>query len=206
MGSRIPIFPLHMLLLPTLDLGIHAFEPRYRELISHSLADGNTFGVVLIKRGHEVVGPVEPCSIGTLAQISGYAKLPDGRFLFEVEGTQRFRIHSFHPSGRYPMAQVSYMSEPIGNFANAKAVSHEVSRLFDIYRESTGNGDLPVRLPVDPVARSYVVASLVQIDVPEKQRLLEIVSAEERLYAEREILLREIGVLDHIKARRSTKR
>jgi len=197
-GSRIPIFPLHTLLLPTLDLGIHVFEQRYRELIAHSLSNGHTFGVALISHGREVGGPAETRAIGTLAQISGYAKLPDGRYLLEVEGTQRFRVHRSHADGSYPTAEVSFMSEPIGNFAAARANSLDVEDLFTFYRDACGEDDLPVRLPVDPVARSYVVASLLRIDMPEKQQLLEIDSASDRLAAEREILRREIALLRHI--------
>lgn len=202
MGSRIPIFPLHTLLLPTIDLGIHVFEERYRDLIADALQSEHTFGVVLIKKGREVGGPAEPHEVGTLAQISGYAMLPDGRYLLEVEGAQRFRIHSDHRNGSYPTADVSFMSEPIGNFGGARAASQEVSRLFAIYRTSSGDGDLPVQLPVDPVARSYLVASLLRIDIPEKQQLLEIDTAEDRLLAEREILVRELALLDHLQLRR----
>jgi Lon protease-like protein len=201
-GSRIPIFPLHTLLLPTLDLGIHVFEQRYRDLIAYSLSNGHTFGVVLIGHGREVGGPAETHAIGTLAQISGYAKLPDGRYLLEVEGTQRFRIHGSHREGSYPTAEVSFMSEPIGNFAAARANSLDVEDLFTFYRNTCGEDDLPVHLPVDPVARSYMVASLLRIDTPEKQQLLEIGSASDRLAAEREILRREIALLSHIHASR----
>jgi uncharacterized protein len=201
-GSRIPLFPLHTLLLPTVDLGIHVFEPRYRDLIGHSLSNGHTFGVVLIKNGREVGGPATPHTIGTLAQIAGYARLPDGRYLLEVEGTQRFRIHDEFTDEAYPTAEVSFISDPIGNFATARELSREVSRLFHLYRASSGDGDLPVNLPVDPVARSYLVASLLHIDTTEKQQLLEIMSAEERLDVERGILHREITVLDHLRARR----
>ncbi len=202
MAERIPIFPLHTLLLPTTDLGLHVFEERYRSLVAHSLSNGHTFGVVLIKQGREVGGPASPHRIGTLAQITGYARLPDGRYLLEVEGTRRFRIGNTHQNGSYPSAKVEWLPEPIGNFGSARTASREVARLFHQYRARNGDGDLPIHLPVDPVARSYVVASEMRIDQMEKQRLLELESAEERLGAEREILMREIALLDHLRMRR----
>jgi uncharacterized protein len=202
LADRIPIFPLHTVLLPNVDLGIHVFEDRYRALVAHSLSNGHTFGVVLIRRGREVGGSADPHPVGTLARIGGYAKLPDGRYLLEVEGTDRFRIESHKQNGSYPTARVSWLPEPIGNFANARAASAEVAKLFHLYRARSGDGDLPVHLPVDPAARSYVVASQLRIDVPEKQRLLEAESAEDRLRAEHEILRREIAVLDHLRQSR----
>jgi Lon protease-like protein len=202
LGERIPLFPLHTPLLPHTDLGLHVFEQRYRDLVSECLGNNREFGVVLIKRGNEVGGPADPHPIGTAATIAGYARLPDGRYLLEVEGTRRFRILSHSANGSYPGAEVEWLAEPIGNFGHARRASMDVDALFATYRIRGGDGDLPVRLPVDPVARSYVVASLLRIDAYEKQRLLEAASADERLKDEIEILRREIAVLDHLRAKR----
>ena len=202
MGERLPLFPLHTLLLPHTDLGLHVFEQRYRDLVSECLGNTREFGVVLIKRGNEVGGPADPYPVGTAASIAGYARLPDGRYLLEVEGTRRFRILSHGANGSYPSAEVDWLPEPIGNFGHARRASMDVDSLFATYRIRGGDGDLPVRLPVDPVSRSYVVASLLRIDAYEKQQLLETASADERLNAESEILRREITVLDHLRAKR----
>lgn len=202
MGERIPLFPLHTLLLPSTDLGLHVFEQRYRDLVADCLSDGLEFGVVLIKHGREVGGPAEPHRVGTAATIAGYARLPDGRYLLEVEGTRRFRITTESANGSYPTAFVEWIPESIGNFGDARARSLEVDQLFAAYRMCSGDGDLPVKLPADPIARSYVIASLLRIDAPEKQQLLEVDSADQRLGAETEILRREIAVLDHLRAKR----
>lgn len=202
MGERIPLFPLHTLLLPQTDLGLHVFEQRDRDLVSDCLNEGREFGVVLIKHGRELVGPAEPHRVGTAATIAGYARLPDGRYLLEVEGTRRFRIESTTANGSYPAGHVEWLPEPIGNFAQARQASLDVDSLFATYRVGCGDGDLPVRLPVDPVSRSYVVASFLRVDPYEKQELLESSSASERLAQESEILRREIAVLDHLKAKR----
>ncbi len=202
MADRIPIFPLHSLLLPHVDLGIHVFEERYRSLVAHTLSNGHNFGIVLIKQGREVGGPAEPHRIGTLAHISGYARLPDGRYLLEVEGSRRFRIEAHEDTGPYPTARVTWLTESIGNFAGARAASNDVAQLFHLYRARSGDADLPVHLPVDPVTRSYVIASLLRINIPEKQRLLEADTAEDRLRAERDVLRREIALLDHLLSKR----
>ena len=202
MAEHIPLFPLHTILLPHTDLGLHVFEQRYRDLVAHCLNDSREFGVALIKRGNEVGGPADPYTVGTSAVIAGYARLPDGRYLLEVEGTRRFRIDATSSNGSYTSAHVSWLPEPIGNFADARLSGDEVDRLFAAYRLRCGDGDLPVKLPVDPIARSYLVASLLRIDPPEKQRLLELDSADQRLREEAEILRREIALLDHLRAKR----
>lgn len=202
MAERIPIFPLHTILFPTTDLGLHVFEDRYRELVARCLESGEGFGVVLIQRGREVDGPADPFTIGTHAKVVSYARLPDGRYLLEVEGHRRCRIVSLNGTAPYPQADVVWLPEPIGNFANAREMSMEAEHLFATYRMSNGDGDMPVRLPVDPVSRSYTLASLLKIDPGEKQMLLETEAADERLERVVGILRRELALLDHLRSKR----
>jgi Lon protease-like protein len=206
LGERLPLFPLHTLLLPQTDLGLHVFERRYRELVADCLSEGREFGVALIRRSGETrvrtPGFDEPYAVGTAARISGHARLPDGRYLLEVEGTRRFTIESSTVNGSYPSAVVSWLPEPIGNFARARAASREVERLVSAYRALCGDGEVVLPLPVDPVARSYEVASLLRVPPYKKQRLLELASASERLEAEAAILRREVALLEHLRARR----
>jgi Lon protease-like protein len=191
-ADRIPIFPLHTLLLPHTDLGVHVFEQPYRELVAHSLGNGHSFGIVY-----------GDATVGTLARISGYARLPDGRYLLEVEGTKRFKITSERHTRAYPTARVEWLNEHIGNFAQARNAGEDVAALFQSYRAYRGDGDLPVHLPVDPIARSFVVASQLHIDTAQKQELLECDAADERLEAEVGILHREIELLEELRSSRA---
>ena len=191
MAERIPIVRLSSLLLPTTDVGVQVCEDHDRAVVAHALGNGHTFGVVMNEH-----------NVGTLAHIGGYAMLPDGRYLLELEGTSRFEIESVTTKNGYTKAKVHHLPEPIGNFGKARAASQEVSRLFHLYRGRCGDADLPVHLPIDPVTRSYIVAAQLGVEASEKQRLLEIEGADERLVAEREILMREITVLDHLQSKR----
>jgi Lon protease-like protein len=211
-ADRIPLFPLHTLLLPNTDLGVHVFEPKYRDLVAACLSDGEEFGIALIRTGSpngngtkrktDAGAHPTPHDVGTSARVAGYARLSDGRYLLEVEGTRRFRIRGVEANGSYPSASVDWLPEPIGNFARAREASDEVESLVFLYRALGGDGDLPVRLSVDPVARSYQVASLLQIDEPVKQALLESPTAADRLEGELEILKREIALLDLARSNR----
>ena len=199
--DRIPIFPLHIILFPHTDLGIHVFEERYRTLVSTCLEHGDGFGVVLIRKGRAVGGPADPHAVGTLARISAHARLPDGRYLLEVEGGERFRIHSVNGSAPYPQANVSWMTDGIGDFGRAREASDEVASLLELYQLKLGDDSMPAELPVDPVTRSYTVANALKIDPPEKQALLETDTACDRLEREVSILRRELALLEHIDSR-----
>ena len=54
----------------------------------------------------------------------------------------------------------------------------------------------PVHLPDDPVAASYAVGGMLQVELSRKQRLLELPDAAGRLRAELALLRRESRLLD----------
>ena len=203
MSERIPIFPLHTVLLPNTDLGVHVFEPRYRDLVADCLETSAEFGVVMIRPPVNGSADETPHAIGTSAHVAGYARLPDGRYLLEVEGSRRFRILNVQSNGSYPSADVEWLAEEIGNFASAREAGDEVESMVFLYRALDGDGDLPVKLSIDPVVRSYQVASLLRIAAGLKQSLLEEPTAADRLERELEILRREISLLDLARSNRS---
>ena len=53
----------------------------------------------------------------------------------------------------------------------------------------------PFRLPEDPLAASYAIGGMLQIELGRKQRLLELPDAVARLHAELDLLRRETVLL-----------
>jgi uncharacterized protein len=105
------MFPLGTVLLPFAHLPLHIFEPRYRALVKDCLAGDGEFGVVLIERGQEVGGGDVRFGVGTLARIVQTAELPDGRWLLDAVGTERFRVTEWLPDDPYPLAMVEALDE-----------------------------------------------------------------------------------------------
>ncbi|MBS7670869.1 LON peptidase substrate-binding domain-containing protein [Croceicoccus gelatinilyticus] len=87
--SRISIFPLSgALLFPGLQLPLHIFEPRYRALVTDSLARDRMIGMI------QPVRPAEGSplfEIGCLGRIDDVEALEDGRFNIVLDGLARFR-------------------------------------------------------------------------------------------------------------------
>src|SRR5919197_1446066 len=81
------LFPLPVVLVPTEQIPLHIFEPRYRELISECVELESEFGLVLATEDggvHEV---------GTRAAVAAVLEvLEDGRMNVVVEGRERFRL------------------------------------------------------------------------------------------------------------------
>ena len=87
---KLSIFPLPgAILFPGLQLPLHVFEPRYRELVGSALAKDRVIGMVQPQRNAEG-SPLY--AIGCLGRIGDVEALEDGRYNIVLEGEQRFRI------------------------------------------------------------------------------------------------------------------
>ncbi|MFZ5706756.1 MAG: LON peptidase substrate-binding domain-containing protein [Pseudomonadota bacterium] len=90
MGERLSIFPLTgALLFPRGHLPLHIFEPRYRAMVSDSLARDRRIAMVQPR------GPGEPpplFDVGCVGHIQEVERLDDGRFNLILAGLTRFRI------------------------------------------------------------------------------------------------------------------
>lgn len=88
--QRISLFPLPgALLFPGLQLPLHIFEPRYRAMISDSLARDRKIGMIQPREGG-----ANPAlfSVGTLGRIVDVEALEDGCFNVILEGVSLFRV------------------------------------------------------------------------------------------------------------------
>jgi len=90
----IPLFPLHTVLFPNGALPLRIFEPRYLDMISTCMKNGNGFGICLIKEGSEVGKAAETYEMGTLSEISYFNMDVNGMLCITAHGKQRFHILS----------------------------------------------------------------------------------------------------------------
>ena len=182
-GRRLPMFPLGTVLLPFAHLPLHIFEPRYRALVKDCLAADGQFGVVLIERGHEVGGGDVRFEVGTVARILQTAELPDGRWLVDAVGTDRFRITEWLPEDPYPQALVEdFDDEPFdadpgteGEAAERRtAVERLLRQVLALQIEMGFPAPSAVRsLDDDPATAAYEAALLSPIGPMDTQKVLE---------------------------------
>ncbi|MGL5862787.1 MAG: LON peptidase substrate-binding domain-containing protein, partial [Phycicoccus sp.] len=98
--ASLPLFPLGAVLLPGARMPLQLFEPRYLDLarsLAEEPSEQRCFGVVLIRKGHEV-GPdaaADLHGIGCEARVDAMA-LAEGPFGTVVHlvatGVRRFRL------------------------------------------------------------------------------------------------------------------
>lgn len=180
MSTEMPLFPLHTVLFPGAPLQLHVFEPRYLALVEHCLATASPFGVVGIRQGVEVLGPLpEPHDVGCSAHVTSAARLPSGRLDVSAVGSERIRIEVVRRDQSYLVGLVSPMPMPPGDRRQAtraeRQLRHWLGRYLSVLAAaSETREDLsPARLPASPLALAYMAASLLRLPLRAKQDLLE---------------------------------
>ena len=180
----IPMFPLSLVLFPEQILPLHIFEDRYRTMVEEIIDDDREFGVVLIERGSEVGGGDTRKSIGTLAEIIDSEKSNDGRWLLVTKGTKRIETSRWLEDSPYPRAEVSFLDEEEFISFDAqewlKIVTH-MRRVLAILAE-LGDDVAPISINIseEPLLGSFQMSSILPITPFDSQKLLEVVSVDER--------------------------
>jgi ATP-dependent Lon protease len=184
--SRLGLFPLPLVLVPTERVPLHIFEPRYRELIGECVERGEEFGVLLQKPAGEAH------DVGTRATIVEVLRvLPDGRMHVVVEGGDRFRILELHYDRTFLAATVEAVAD-----ADEPPVPDDVERVIRLFhglQETVGSSREPPE-PDSPLLDFEIVAR-VDFGNSEKQELIELTSPRRRYARLAELLDRALDAL-----------
>ncbi len=194
-----PLFPLNTVLFPHMALPVRIFEERYKLMIKRVLEGDGVFGVALIKSGKEVGEPAEPFTVGTTARILKVEPLEQGNVSLSCVGVRPFRIMEVIQWRPYLVGRTTYLEHTVGDADVALVLAEKVRgkfrRYLDVLAQTLRREPLRVDLNVDPQALSYAVGAALQMDNAQKQRLLEVTTAEDRLRLEVEMLREETKVL-----------
>jgi Lon protease-like protein len=199
---RLRLFPLSSVLFPGGLLNLHVFEPRYLKMVSECLADGEAFGVVLIREGDEAGDPnVEPYEVGSVAEILDVTPLERGRLHVATLGGERFKIIEIVSRDPYIVAEVEPYDDITYDEEDVAELEYELRKHFAEYRRllvafSVYADD--AELPLDPTSASFAIADSLQIAEPLKQRMLEISDTKERLVTELGFLRRLLPQLQSL--------
>ncbi len=169
--DEIGLFPLGLVLLPTEQVPLHIFEPRYRELIDECLEQGTPFG--LVYADDDGIRQV-----GTLAIVTEVIeRFEDGRLNVVVEGGERFRLVELTEGRQFHTGLV----EPVDD-QHDPTEPDDVQRALELFTrlvELTGS-DLPAPAAETPQL-SFALAGRFDFSADLKQELLDETSERIRL-------------------------
>ncbi len=106
----IPLFPLSgALLLPTGQLPLNIFEPRYLRMVDDALGAGRTIGMIQPKDIGPRQEPPQLYDVGCAGRITSFAESGDGRYMITLTGVRRFRLQEeVNPDEAYRTATVDW--------------------------------------------------------------------------------------------------
>ena len=194
--STLPMFPLGMVLLPTMVVPIHVFEPRYRKMTKDCLDGDREFGVVLIERGSEVGGGDVRTHAGTVAKIIEAQEFPDGRWGLVVGGISRIQVCRWLEADPYPRAEVQDWPDGERGDHEGDNVSAELPPVVSAWRRvlalqsELGAPGLPAGFEVseDPPTAVWQLAALSPLGPMDRQQLLTTANTAQRLSLLAELL------------------
>jgi Lon protease-like protein len=178
----LPLFALNTVLFPGCMLDLQLFEPRYLDMISRCMKQGQGFGVVCIVEGDEVGAAAGQFSaLGCEALIRDFQQLPNGLLGIRVEGARRFRVLSAQVlPDQLSVAQVQWLSE--SDEQPLRAEHADLAALLSALSAHPLVAALGMSAePAGQQALANQLAYLLPLDSERKLQLLDTASAESRL-------------------------
>lgn len=184
--EQLPLLTFNEVLFPFTEMSFHVSQPSAKALIHQCMRSKNQFGFVLERPGSEE--EPDPYLIGTLAKLTA-AHLDHATNEMDVTilGTSRFRIRRFFEDEKgiltgfvEPIVEEKVkwneMNEPLLEQMKVRSQELVLSTI-----EANDQVGASFRLPDDPVALSFMIASFLQLDLLQKQKLLETTNTLDRI-------------------------
>jgi len=172
--ATIPLFPLELVLMPSMPLPLHIFEERYKLMIGECLEQKKEFGVVY-QKGSDMK------KIGCTARIvQVLRRFDDGRLDIMTQGVKRFVIENIYEDKAYLQAEVVYFDDEMDEGAdNLMADGIKLLEQLDVM---TGKKrDYRSLSKMDHKTISFVLSYNEVFSMEEKQSFLEMRSTRERI-------------------------
>ena len=188
------IFPLpNVVLFPRVELPLHIFEPRYREMVDDAMAGDRLIGMVLLRGDwrRDYHGAPEIFTLGCVGRIETFSQMPDGRSDLVLRGERRFNVREEVAGRAFRQARVDWLADEgddAGELTDTNLrLKSSVTRLL-ARRDREAPPDLWQKLPRDTALLVNTLASVLDLAAIEKLALLECGDVAQRAHRLLEIL------------------
>jgi uncharacterized protein len=181
--ETIPIFPLTgVIYFPNTNLPLNIFEKRYLDLVNDCMSSNKLMGMVQSKKNGE-----EVYNIGCLGKISDFKKSQDGRIIINLAGITRFEIKKeINNNKLYRQFDVDY--KKFENDLTENKINNSDNNKIRILLEKTkkffSKYDLLINWnefqKLNLSQQINTLSMIAPISNEEKQKLLEVITLEEK--------------------------
>ena len=202
--NDIMILPIkNTVLFPGVVIPITVGRQKSIKLVKKAYAGDRLIGVIAQKNTAEDPAVTDLYKIGTLARILKMLVLPDGNTTIIIQGKQRYKVEEFVGKKEYITARVNYLKDKNPLKKNNKQSSAMVQSLKDAASKILRlNPDIPQEAQValdnitNPTFLTHFLSSNLNVDVVDKQRLLDLNDGQKRADMLLSFMLQEIDVLE----------
>ncbi|WP_338394672.1 endopeptidase La [Fulvitalea axinellae] len=201
--DTLPILPVkNTVLFPGVVIPITVSRSKSISLVKEAYKGTRIIGVVAQKNNSEDPGLEDIYGVGTLAKIVKMLVLPDGNTTIIIQGRKRFRLGEVVTQEPYWKATFDVLSDMAldEDDEETKAILESVRE--SAYRMLRLNPDLPqeAQTALDNIDNytflMHFLSSNLQVEVKDKQALLEIENPKERASTLLEFMLKEVQMLE----------
>jgi ATP-dependent Lon protease len=164
--SRVPLFPLELVLFPGMALPLHIFEPRYKLMIARCIEEPCVFCVAMASKG---VLARTGCTAEVVKVVERYA---DGRMDILTVGRDVCLLREVVDEEPYSEGIVEYLED--SGPTEPHLPHEELLEAFQSCHEIIFRQPLDLEEPTGETQLSYLLASELPIELTVKQELLEM--------------------------------
>jgi ATP-dependent Lon protease len=201
-GEELAVLPIKAtVVFPSLIVPLVVTEQKYAKLIDEILMEGKAIGLFARKNIEEEHASIEDIyRVGTAASILKMLRFPDGSVRVLVQGLSRIRVKSFLETEPYAVARIEVIDEKVEKNVEVEALCRNVldllKKVVDLAPYLSEELQVTAINTEDPSRLADLIASSLNIKVPQKQELLETFDAKERLRKVLSHINREVEVLE----------
>ena len=203
--DELPILPIrNTVLFPGVVIPITVGRKKSSKLVKQAYRKGNRIVGVVAQRDNfaEEPDPGDIYQVGTVAKIIKMLVLPDGNTTIIIQGKKRFEITSFVKEDPYLVANVQHIEERFPSKEDDEAVAilqsikEAAARILQLNPEIPQEAQAALDNIDSPSFLTHFLSSNINVEVAEKQKLLETNDGMDRAKLLLEYMLKDIQVLE----------
>ncbi|MEM9671357.1 MAG: endopeptidase La [Bacteroidota bacterium] len=203
--SELSILPIrNTVLFPGVVIPITVGRKKSIKLVKQAYNEGNRLIGVIAQKDNQAEDPdtSEVYKVGTVAKIIKVLVLPDGNTTIIIQGKKRFKVSSFVRDEPYMVAEVKYLEEKFPTRktkqlqALVQSLKEAAAKILRLNPEIPQEAQQALDNIESPSFLTHFLSSNINVEVKDKQKLLEINNGVERAKLLLEYMLKDIQLLE----------
>ena len=200
-NTNIPVLPLRdIVIFPHMVAPLFVGRKLSVNALNHVMTNDKMI-LLITQKNYETdnPSPKDLYQVGTLGKILQLLKLPDGTIKVLVEGIERVSTSEVKIEKNFVTAKINYFKNDFKTTSKIKALTKIVIEKFESYQKI--NKKIPleilnnIRTFQDSNKIADVIIASLNINIKQKQKLLETISIEDRLNQIYDFIISEIDTL-----------